>query len=413
MTDQKIPFGTVGLGGYASGILEMLRQTSNNNSLLGKPSPITLVAATEVNHELHAEKIANLRNEGVHIYQKLEDFLAEPTKAIWIPLPIDLHRPFTEKALAAGKAVICEKPAAGSVQDVDAMIAARDKYKLPVIVGFQDVYDPSTLPAKRALLSGVIGGVIRASVHAVWPRNHTYYNRAPWAGKFQRNGAWVMDSPASNALAHYINILLFLLGREEGSSAEIRHVEAELYRVNDIENYDTISMRLTLQDGVTMLVNFTHAGEEITNPVIRVQGDRGELIRTTDHTVIVAGGDTEVMPRPPSTEGTRRILERFCQLYNGETNPDVAVASLEVARAHVVAVCGASEATPVITLPQDAWNTIEYAKAPLRVIPGIGAAFEECSRRHKLLHETGLYRWTQPAGRKDLRGYNHFNGPKK
>jgi predicted dehydrogenase len=413
MTEQKIAFGTVGIGGYASGILEMLKTTSASNSLLGGPSPIKLIAASEINHELHAAKIADLRNEGIHIYQKLEDFLAEPTQAVWLPLPIDLHRPFTELALAAGKAVICEKPAAGSVQDVDAMIAARDKYKKPVVIGFQDIYDPTTLPAKRALLSGVIGGVIRASVHAVWPRNADYYSRAPWAGKFQRNGAWVMDSPASNALAHYVNILLFLLGREENDSAEIRHVEAELYRVNDIENYDTISMRLTLQDGVTMLVNFTHAGEEVTNPVIRIHGDRGELIRTRDHTIIVAGGDTEVMPRPPATEGTRRILQRFCQLYNNQPNPEIPLASLEVARAHAVAICGASEASPVITIPRDAWNTIEYAKAPLRVIPGIGAAFEECSRRHKLLHETGLYRWTHPAGRKDLRGYNHFNGPKK
>ncbi len=35
-----------------------------------------------------------------------------------------------------------EKPAAGTVQEVDALIAARDRAALPVLVGFQDIFDP-------------------------------------------------------------------------------------------------------------------------------------------------------------------------------------------------------------------------------------------------------------------------------
>ena len=66
-----------------------------------------------------------LKALGVQTARTFEQLLELDIDAVWLPLPIDLHRPFTETALAAGKAVMCEKPAAGSVDDVDAMIAAR------------------------------------------------------------------------------------------------------------------------------------------------------------------------------------------------------------------------------------------------------------------------------------------------
>ena len=53
-----------------------------------------------------------------------EHLLACDIQAVWLPLPIDLHCPYTKLALAAGTAVLCEKPAAGCVDDVDDMIAA-------------------------------------------------------------------------------------------------------------------------------------------------------------------------------------------------------------------------------------------------------------------------------------------------
>src|SRR5829696_1805709 len=77
------------------------------------------------------------------------ELLDLPIDAVWLPLPIHLHRPYTERALAAGKAVLCEKPAAGCVDDVDAMIAARDASGRGVLIGFQDVYQPCVIQLKR------------------------------------------------------------------------------------------------------------------------------------------------------------------------------------------------------------------------------------------------------------------------
>src|SRR5581483_895161 len=102
----------------------------------------TLAAVCDPALERFGARVRDLASRGVTIAKSFDQLLACDIEAVWLPLPIDLHRPYTENALAAGRAVMCEKPAAGSVDDVDAMIEARDRSRLPVIVGFQDIYQP-------------------------------------------------------------------------------------------------------------------------------------------------------------------------------------------------------------------------------------------------------------------------------
>ena len=211
------------------------------------------------------------------MFARWEDLLAHPAEAVWLPLPIPLHRPYTEQALAAGKAVLCEKPAAGCVQDLDVMQDAQRLAGLPVAVGFQDIYEPTTLALKRALLDGRIGTVESVTLTACWPRDSRYYARSAWAGRRRQDGAWVMDSPASNALAHYLNLALFLLGDSLTDSATPVRVEAELYRANPIETYDTSGLRLVTPSGVPLLALLTHACRETRPPRITVQGTHGVI----------------------------------------------------------------------------------------------------------------------------------------
>jgi len=404
---EPVVTGIVGLGGYAQAILRALR-----NSTAETPPSVKLAAATSIDMQNFAELIEEIKGEGVTMYDSFDALLASNVEAVWLPLPIHLHRPFTIRALEAGKAVMVEKPVAGCVDDVDAMIEARDRTGRPVAIGYQDVYDPTTLPFKRMLLDGVLGQITDVTLHATWPRDSLYYGRNNWAGAFKRNDVWVMDSPANNALAHYVNIALFLLGDTLDTAATPTAVEAELYRVNDIENYDTIAMRMTLPGGIRFLVLLTHAAKEVHNPTIRFEGEKGEAVRTNESVVIRTDSGEQTLPR--GGKPMSPMVRRFSKLVRGIADDQIGLPTLESARAPLVAINGASEATVIHDVPTSFVDVTDTERGgKLRSLPGIEAAFVQCATNKLMLHESGLLPWTQPAGTKDLTGYRKFAGPKQ
>src|SRR5687768_16608647 len=184
MTTSPPPvrFGLTGLGGYAAYVADRMLDDAESDAPAAK-----LVAVSDPDLSRFPRRVAELRARGVVVLEDFQQLLARPVDAVWLPLPIDLHLPFTEASLAAGKAVICEKPAAGCVEDVDAMIAARDRAGLPVAIGFQDVYQPSVAALKKRIVAGEFGKPTGASVIGCWPRSAHYFTRNDWAGRCHRN----------------------------------------------------------------------------------------------------------------------------------------------------------------------------------------------------------------------------------
>jgi predicted dehydrogenase len=73
---------------------------------------------------------------GVPLYATYDALLDDPTvEAVDLCVPTDLHRPYAERAFAAGKHVLCEKPIALSLPDADAMIAAAARARRILMVG--------------------------------------------------------------------------------------------------------------------------------------------------------------------------------------------------------------------------------------------------------------------------------------
>jgi predicted dehydrogenase len=397
--------GSVGLGGYAQSAADALLAESSSAS-----AAVRLTAVCEPDHRRHADKITELRGRGIKVFTKYEELLAEPIDAVWLPLPIDLHRSFTEKAFAAGKAVLCEKPAAGCVDDADAMIAARDRAGKAGIIGFQRLYEPVATVVKQKLVQGEIGELRSASLLCCWPRGSDYYQRSDWAGKFKRNGVWVMDSPANNAISHYIHLALFLLGPDLAHSGVPESVEAELYRANPIENYDTASMRFHLAGGATLLVLLTHACPLTVHPRIHIEGTRGSMSMASDGSIeIISNNRREVFQS--GRNACPDMIRQFAALVRGAPASPVQ-STFEMARSHLVAVNGASEASPVHAVAQQHVDVIpNHGNGSLVTLRGIQFAFETCVRDGRMLHESGQLSWTRPTGKRDLRGYNHFAGP--
>lgn len=79
--------------------------------------------------------------------------------AVYISLPNHLHAEWTVKALREGVHVLCEKPFATSLDEVDAVIAAREKFGKVVAEALMYRHHPQTKIIKDWLQKGKLGRI--------------------------------------------------------------------------------------------------------------------------------------------------------------------------------------------------------------------------------------------------------------
>lgn len=91
-------------------------------------------------------------------YDELEAVLAASrTEAVYVSVPNHLHREMTERSLAAGAHVLCEKPMAMTVEDCDAMIGAAKKADKRLMIAYRLHLDRATRDATKLVSRGKIG----------------------------------------------------------------------------------------------------------------------------------------------------------------------------------------------------------------------------------------------------------------
>src|SRR5215510_11146019 len=119
------------------------------------------------------------------IHGSYEALLADPEiDVIYNPLPNHLHAEWTIKAVEAGKHVLCEKPIALSVAEVDAMQAAAQKHGYVVAEAFMYRHHPQTLKVQEIVKSGSLGTLklIRGSFSFVLTREGDVRLNPEWGG---------------------------------------------------------------------------------------------------------------------------------------------------------------------------------------------------------------------------------------
>jgi predicted dehydrogenase len=91
-------------------------------------------------------------------YDAYAALLDDPeVEAVYVPLPNSLHREWTERAVAAGKHVLCEKPLAPSVADAAAMAASAEAAGVVLLEAYMTPFHPRTAAAAALVASGRLG----------------------------------------------------------------------------------------------------------------------------------------------------------------------------------------------------------------------------------------------------------------
>lgn len=208
--------------------------------------------------------------------------------------PPALHVTQTLAALAAGKEVVCEKPVAGSLADIDRLIGAEAESAGRVMPVFQYRFGNGVQKAKRIVDLGLAGTPYLATVETAWRRAPEYY-RTAWRGRLKSELGGVLLTHA----IHAHDLLTYLLGPVASVFA---HTAT---RVNPVEVEDCAVASLVMQSGALVSLAATLGSHrEITRLRLCF-----EHVTFESSQAPYSPGDDPWQIIPASVEGADRIAD--------------------------------------------------------------------------------------------------------
>jgi len=200
-----------------------------------------LLAISDVDKE-KAQRAA--RELGVpNVYVDYKEMLENPEiEAVSVATPDHLHREPVVDSIKAGKHVLCEKPLATTLEDIDAMIAAWKKSDVKFMVSFENRWNPPFRNAKRIVDKGEIGQPIH-----IYTRLNTWRN-APlnmlsWASK---------SSPVFFLSVHPIDLCRWFTGSE--ISEIVAYGCKGFLKEKGVDTLDAIQSLIVFENGVKCIV---------------------------------------------------------------------------------------------------------------------------------------------------------------
>lgn len=192
----KLRFGVLGAG--------QISRTACQD--INRHADARVVALSDPN----AERLAELANAlgGVRTYADSPALLADQdVDAVFIATPNALHAPLAQRALAAGKHVIVEKPFATSASEAEAVIEAAERAGRTLSVGMNLRFLPDSQRLAQLVQSGKLGRVYHAK--AFWLRRAGIPKLGTWFGKKELAGGGALFDIG----VHLLDLALFLMNR--------------------------------------------------------------------------------------------------------------------------------------------------------------------------------------------------------
>lgn len=192
---------------------------------------------------------AAAQRTGAQAFASLEALLAadhlQPDLVV-LATPSGLHPRQAIRCAQAGLHVLTEKPMATKWDEGMAMVRACRDAGVKLFVVKQNRLNPTMQCLKRAIDQGRFGRIAMVNVNVFWTRPQSYYDEAPWRGRWDLDGGAFM-----NQASHYVDMVDWLVGPVDNVHA----YTATLAR--DIEAEDTGVMSLRLRSGGLASINVT------------------------------------------------------------------------------------------------------------------------------------------------------------
>ncbi|MEY8875322.1 MAG: Gfo/Idh/MocA family protein [Leptothrix sp. (in: b-proteobacteria)] len=256
ITDRPIRFALVGCGRIAKNHFASLQRHADRAELVAvcDNQPAALAAA--------------VASTGAQGFDALDALLAGSNADIVVlTTPSGLHSRQAIQVAAAGRHVLSEKPMATKWDEGMAMVQACRDADVKLFVVKQNRLNATMQLLKRAIEQKRFGRIHMVTVNVFWTRPQSYYDEAPWRGRWDMDGGAFM-----NQASHYVDMVDWLVGPVDNVHAYTAT------QARDIEAEDSGIMSLRLRAGglasiaVTMLTYPKNLEGSIT-----VLGERGTV----------------------------------------------------------------------------------------------------------------------------------------
>ena len=233
--DRPIRFALVGCGRIAKNHFEAIAKHAGRAELVAvcDNQPAALAAAVQAT--------------GAAGFASLDELLAASNADIVVlATPSGLHSQQAVSVARAGRHVLSEKPMATKFEEGMAMVRACRDAGVKLFVVKQNRLNATVQRVKKAIDEGRFGRIYMSTVNVFWTRPQSYYDAAPWRGRWDLDGGAFM-----NQASHYVDLLDWLVGPVDSVHA----YTATLAR--DIEAEDTGVMSVRLRHGGLASINVT------------------------------------------------------------------------------------------------------------------------------------------------------------
>jgi UDP-N-acetyl-2-amino-2-deoxyglucuronate dehydrogenase len=235
IADRRLRFALVGCGRIAQSHVQALAKHAGNAELVAvcDTQPAALAAAVAATGAAGFATLAEL-------------LAASDADLVVLATPSGLHSRQAIEVAAAGRHVVSEKPMATKWEEGVAMVRACRDAGVKLFVVKQNRLNATLQRVKQAVDQGRFGRMAMVNVNVFWTRPQSYYDAAPWRGRWDMDGGAFM-----NQASHYVDMVDWLVGPVDNVHA----YTATLGR--NIEAEDTGVMSLRLRSGALASVNVT------------------------------------------------------------------------------------------------------------------------------------------------------------
>ena len=220
------------------------------------------VVAVAARDKARAEEFAT--KHGIpRVHTSYDDLINDPeVDAIYNPLPNNLHAPWTLRAIAAGKHVLCEKPFTSNAAEAEQVKAAADAAPhLVVMEAFHYRYHPLVARMLELIKDGAVGNVRHIQTAMCFPLP----SRKDIRWQLGLAGGALMD-----AGCYAVHLLRTLAGDEP----EVVSAKARL-RSPGVDR--RIDATLEFRWGCTGKITTSMLSSAVVNVSAKVVGDKGEM----------------------------------------------------------------------------------------------------------------------------------------